>query len=109
MLSKLIGVALIIAGIAGLVLPIVPGILLIMAGLLIFSRNKAAIDWIHVKEELKARERIGLDDHAERGLAISKSLDESLAKAISLSKPNYIQTVKKINLIGEDFIEPPLR
>ena len=105
MLSKLIGVILVLIGIAGLILPIVPGILLIMAGVLIFSRNKAAIDWVHVKEELKARERIGLDDHSERGLAISKSLDESLAKAISLSKPNYTQKVKKITRIGEDLIE----
>jgi hypothetical protein len=104
-LAKLLGVVLIIIGIAGLVLPIIPGILLIMAGILLFSKNKAAIDWEWVKNELKKRERIGANDDSDRGLSISKSLDECLTKVKSLSKPNYIRRVMKIALAGEDFIE----
>ena len=63
------------------------------------------IDWAWVKNELKVRERISPDDNSERGIAIAKSLDESLLKAKALSKPNYIRAVKKIAAAGEDFIE----
>ena len=138
MLAKLIGVVLIVIGIAGLILPVIPGILLIMVGGLLFFRDKEykiikiinekapqrfvsfyhdflsrivnnghrmSVDWEWVKNELKARERIGANDDGDRGFAISKSLNECLAKAKSLSKPNYIRAIKKIALIGEDFIE----
>ena len=40
MLAKLIGVIFIIIGIAGLILPVIPGILLIMVGLLLFFKDK---------------------------------------------------------------------
>ena len=40
MLAKLIGGLLIIIGIAGLVLPVIPGILLIMVGILLFFKDK---------------------------------------------------------------------
>ncbi len=138
MLAKLIGIVFIIIGIAGLLLPVIPGIILIMVGVLLFFKDKEyeiirlinekapprfvsfyhdflsriinnghliGVDWEWVKNELKARERIGANDDSERGLAISKSLDECLTKARSLSKPIYIHAVKKIALIGEDFIE----
>jgi len=104
-LAKLIGVILIIIGIAGLILPVIPGILLIMAGILLFSKNKAAVDWAWVKNELKKREGICSDDNSERGKSIAKSLDESLLKAKALSKPNYIHAAKKIAAAGENFIE----
>ena len=138
MLAKLISIVFIIIGIAGLLLPVIPGILLIMVGVLLFFKDKEyeiirlinekapprfvsfyhdflsriinnghliGVDWEWVKNELKARERIGANDDSDRGLAISKSLDECLTKAKSLSKPNYIRRVKKIALIGKDFIE----
>ncbi len=138
MLAKLIGVILISIGIAGLILPIIPGILLIMMGALLFFKDKeyeiikilnekappglvsfyhnflsrivnnghhVGVDWAWVKNELKARERIGPDDNSERGVAIAKSLDESLLKARALLNPNYIRAVKKIAAAGEDFIE----
>lgn len=138
MLAKLIGIVLIIIGIAGLLLPVIPGILLIMVGVLLFFKDKEyeiirlinekapprfvsfyhdflsrivnnghliGVDWEWVKNELTAREKIGANGDSDRGLAISKSLDECLTKAKSLSKPNYIRTVKKITLIGEGFIE----
>jgi len=104
-LAKLIGIILIIIGMAGLVLPIVPGIILIMAGVLLFSRNRAAVDWAWVNNELKERERIDPGDNSDRGVAIARSLDVSLSKAKTLSKPNYIHALKKITAIGEDFIE----
>ena len=138
MFAKLIGTLLIIIGIAGLVLPVIPGVLFIMAGIILFFKNKEyeiiklinekappyfvsfyhdflsriinnghhiGIDWVWVKNELKTRERIGVDDNSDKGLAISRSLDECLTKARSLVKPNYIRVEKKITLIGEDFIE----
>ncbi len=105
MLTKLIGTVLIIIGIAGLILPVIPGIFLIMVGILMFSKNKAAVDWARVKKELMVKERIDSDNDSDRGLAISKSLDECLSRAKSLSKPDYTQTVKKVTLVGEDFIE----
>jgi len=104
-LAKLIGVLFIIIGIAGLILPVIPGIILIMAGILLFSKKKATIDWAWIKEEVSKRERISSGDNSERGAAIAKSLDDSLAKARSLSKPKYIRTVKKITAAGEGFIE----
>ena len=138
MLAKLIGVILIIIGIAGLVLPVIPGILLIMVGALLFFKDKEyeiiklinkrappyfvsfyhgflsrivnnghliGVNWIWVKNELLTRERIGADNDSDKSIAISKSLDECLTKARSLSKPNYIRVQKKITLVGEDFIE----
>lgn len=138
MLAKLIGIILIIIGIAGLILPVIPGILLIMVGALLFLKDKegeitklvndkapsnfasfyhdflsriinngygVGIDWSWVKSELRARERIDPKDRSDKGAAISKSLDECLAKAKSLSRPDYIRETKKIILIGKDFIE----
>ena len=138
MLAKLVGVLFIIIGIVGLVLPVIPGMLLIMVGLLLFFKDREykiiklinekappyfvsfyhdflsrvvnnghhiGIDWAWVKNELKARERIGGDDDSDRLPAISGSLDECLTKAKSLSKPNYIRATKLIALIEEDFIE----
>jgi hypothetical protein len=136
--AKLIGALFIIIGIAGLVLPVVPGILLITAGILLFFKDKEyeiiklinekappgfasfyhdhlsrivnggrhiGIDWIWVKNELKVREKIGAIDNTDRGNAISRSLDECLNRAKSLSEPNYIRVIKNISFIGEDFIE----
>ena len=138
MLAKLIGILFIIIGIAGLLLPVIPGILLIMVGALLFFKDKEyeiiklinekappyfasfyhdflsrvinnghrmGIDWAWVKEELKKREKIRPDDDSERGIAIAKCLDESLARAKALARPNYIHVVKKIPSSGEDFIE----
>lgn len=105
MLTKLIGVFLMVIGIAGLILPVIPGILLIMAGILLFSKNKAIIDWVWVKNELKNREKICPDDNSARDVAIAKSLDESLLKARTLAKPAYIHIVKKVTAVEEGFIE----
>ena len=63
------------------------------------------IDWIWVKNEIRAREKIGAIDNSDKAFAISRSLNECLNKAKSLSKPNYIHVIKNISLIGEDFIE----
>jgi len=63
------------------------------------------VDWDWVNSELKNRERIKADDKSERGLAIAKSLDESIIKAKALSKPNHIRATKKIAVIGDDFID----
>jgi hypothetical protein len=104
-LAKLLGVLLIVIGIAGLILPVIPGILLIMAGILLFSKKRAAIDWAWVDNELKNREGLSSDGNSERSDSIAKSLDESLSKAKALSRPDYIHAVKKIAAIGEDFIE----
>ena len=120
MLAKLIGIVFIIIGIAGLILPVIPGILLIMVGALLFFKDKEyeiirlinekapssfvlfyhnflsrivnnghliGVDWEWVRTELKTRERMGANDNSDRGLAISKSLDECLTKAKSLSNP----------------------
>jgi len=137
-LTKLIGIVLIIIGIAGLVLPVIPGILLIMVGTLLFFKDKEyeiiriinekappylvsfyhnflsriinkghliGADWAWVEYELKARERINTDDKSERGTAIVKALNKSITRAKALLKPNYIQTIKKITSIGNNFIE----
>ncbi|MFA5084952.1 MAG: vitamin B12 dependent-methionine synthase activation domain-containing protein [Candidatus Omnitrophota bacterium] len=105
MRTKIIGIFLIFIGIAGLVLPVIPGILLIMAGILLFSKNRATIDWAWIKNELMAREKIDANDYSDRGVAISRSLDECLVKAKTLSKPDYMHAVKKITAVGTDFIE----
>jgi len=63
------------------------------------------VDWAWVKEEVTKRERISPYDNSERAKSIARSLDDSLAKAKALSKPDYIKTVKKISSIGGDFIE----
>jgi hypothetical protein len=136
-LAKLIGVILISIGIAGLVLPVVPGILLIMVGVLLFFKDKEykiikiinekappyfsafyhdflsrivnkghhiGVDWAWVKNEMKLREKIP-DNNSAVGMAISKSLDDSLAKARALLRPNYIYMTKRIVSAGEDVIE----
>ncbi|MDO8535669.1 MAG: vitamin B12 dependent-methionine synthase activation domain-containing protein [Candidatus Omnitrophota bacterium] len=138
MLAKLVGLSLIIIGIAGLILPVIPGMLLIMVGGLFFFKDKEyeiikiinekappifvsfyhdflsriinngqhiGVDWVWVNNELRKRERMNPDDNSERGTAISKSLEGSLAKARTLLKPNYVRSVKKITGSGVDFIE----
>jgi len=69
------------------------------------SGHHIGIDWVWVKNELRVRERISAIDDTDRGIAISKILNECLNRARSLSKPNYIRAIKKISLIGENFIE----
>lgn len=105
MLSKILGSLLILMGIAGLVLPIVPGILLIMAGVLLFSKNKPAVDWVWVREELEKRERITPGYDSQKSLFIAKSLDEAIKKAKDLSRPAYTHTIKKISAIGSNHID----
>ena len=63
------------------------------------------IDWEWVKRETQKREKISPAKNSDAAASIQKCLDSSIAKAKTLTRSNYIQTVKKISTLGKDFIE----
>lgn len=129
MFVKLIAILLILIGIAGLILPILPGMLLITIGILLLYRerheeinryiNKRAPrilvnlynNFIH--KIILPPHYVGVDwdwvrkelISGERMDKVLPELDETIRKARSLTDTRYTSVEKKVVGIGDDFIE----
>lgn len=105
MLKRLIGFCLILIGIAGLLLPVVPGILMIGAGILMLQgKHYIGVDWRWVKKQVLKSEKIDPDNKDERADNIRKVLNECILKAWLLSRPKYTYAEKKIIELKDDSI-----
>lgn len=105
MLKRLIGFSLILIGIAGLILPIVPGILMIGIGLLLLQgQSYIGIDWRWVKKQVLKSEKINTDNNDERANNIRIALDGCIRKARLICLPKYIFADKKIIEFKNDSI-----
>lgn len=97
MIVRIAGIGLILLGIAGLILPVLPGIALIAAGLfLLFPRHNVRIDWRWVEDEVKRSERIKSSSQGE--------LADCLRMARGLARPAFVYSLYK-PVLREDCVE----